>query len=724
MHVEVESALLRTRRMSDSVDGSAAEELARASSSESPHKKRPRRTSAQDLAQGNDCAPGQPAAATRFTGATIQEGPTESHPPLALNARSMADAHRLYKWECNFLLLRRWVQKHGHSRVVRSLDTKQFPKLGAWVHRQRAAYRYEKQRAAGIRPKGTFRIDRSQIAKLESINFEWKLSPDASESASENYGHPGTGNHEDTVPGNRSDTSGPALPRPQSQTTDGTMHEGSRSIDGTSLALEKPNTTQVQPFTTPRNGVKRLYNWERNFCLLQRWVQRHGTTNVPRSVDSAEFSKLGAWVHRQRSAYRYEMQRAAGQKPTGKFRIGRHQIEKLNTLGFEWSVSASSCKAFAPSSVPCTFPQAQPTPQNETSLRAVYSSESTYSGRDYRCIPSTANPSPGRSSSPREHSIQSPTRTGSAVNVQHGASHSHPMPSGEHVRESAPSDTHCSADDEPAIVSAALRLNARALQERSGAGYARRMAAWVANFNLLRKYVKKHGHAHVPRDLDSSAFPRLGAWVHRQRMALRYEEQRSQGLTPSGNFRISPQQIAHLDALGFEWQGASPASQESNWEKMYQLLREYVEKHETTRVPVSFSTKEFPKLGAWVAAQRAAYRNETAREAGRTPSSTGRIMEEQIAKLDELGFEWGRMSDAKWDRMFQLLQAYVQEHGDANVPYAFSTPEYPKLGAWAHRQRTAFRYEQMRQAGEVPPGNFRIREPQVRKLQSIGFYLG
>ena len=138
MHVEVESALLRTRRMSDSVDGSAAEELARASSSESPHKKRPRRTSAQDLAQGNDCAPGQPAAATRFTGATIQEGPTESHPPLALNARSMADAHRLYKWECNFLLLRRWVQKHGHSRVVRSLDTKQFPKLGAWVHRQRA----------------------------------------------------------------------------------------------------------------------------------------------------------------------------------------------------------------------------------------------------------------------------------------------------------------------------------------------------------------------------------------------------------------------------------------------------------------------------------------------------------------------------------------------------------------------------------------------------------
>lgn len=38
------------------------------------------------------------------------------------------------------------------------------------------------------------------------------------------------------------------------------------------------------------------------------------------------------------------------------------------------------------------------------------------------------------------------------------------------------------------------------------------------SYKILRRYVKKYGHARVPRSLDNQKFPKLGGWVHRQRM--------------------------------------------------------------------------------------------------------------------------------------------------------------------------------------------------------------
>ena len=75
-----------------------------------------------------------------------------------------------------FQLLIKYVAAHGHARVPQSLNSKEYPGLGVWVNNKRAAYRNEKLRAQGKKPKSTARISAAQIARLESVGFEWSRS--------------------------------------------------------------------------------------------------------------------------------------------------------------------------------------------------------------------------------------------------------------------------------------------------------------------------------------------------------------------------------------------------------------------------------------------------------------------------------------------------------------------------------------------------------------------
>ena len=108
----------------------------------------------------------------------------------------------------------------------------------------------------------------------------------------------------------------------------------------------------------------------------------------------------------------------------------------------------------------------------------------------------------------------------------------------------------------------------------------------------------------------------------------------------------------------------------------------------------------YPGLGVWVNNKRAAYRNEKLRAAGQKPKSTARISPEQIKRLESIGFEWGgSISEAAWERNFQLLRKYFREHGDARPPASLDTPEYPRLGKWVVNQRQAYRNEKFRASG-------------------------
>lgn len=61
----------------------------------------------------------------------------------------------------------------------------------------------------------------------------------------------------------------------------------------------------------------------------------------------------------------------------------------------------------------------------------------------------------------------------------------------------------------------------------------------------------------------------------------------------------------------------------------------------------------------------------------------------QIAKLDSIGFQWGRVKLTSWDKMYEKLERFVEKHGHADVPETLDTQEFPLLGHWAKAQRTA-----------------------------------
>ena len=108
----------------------------------------------------------------------------------------------------------------------------------------------------------------------------------------------------------------------------------------------------------------RITRWTKNFHLLRAYQAEFGTTSVPARLDTHKYPKLGRWVQRQRAAFR----RGVVQVPTAPAaegttngdsppasaaanaaaaaaaytsvpynRITSEQVEKLNSINFDWA---------------------------------------------------------------------------------------------------------------------------------------------------------------------------------------------------------------------------------------------------------------------------------------------------------------------------------------------------------------------------------------------------
>ncbi|CAK8711346.1 MAG: Restriction endonuclease [Candidatus Electronema aureum] len=196
---------------------------------------------------------------------------------------------------------------------------------------------------------------------------------------------------------------------------------------------------------------------------------------------------------------------------------------------------------------------------------------------------------------------------------------------------------------------------------------------WEKMYDRLKNYHSEHGDADVPDGRTENH--QLATWVINQR------QRRKKGLVPD-------EQIQRLDALGFTWQHRERGA----WEDRYQELIEFKEKNGHCNVP--FGYKEVPKLGAFV-------------NNSRTQKADGRLSQERIELLEQIGFQWaGEVITDKWeDRYLQLLY-FKEEHGHCKVPYNY--PDNPQLGKWISNQR------QKRKQNKLTPERERL-------LDEIGF---
>jgi hypothetical protein len=130
---------------------------------------------------------------------------------------------------------------------------------------------------------------------------------------------------------------------------------------------------------------------------------------------------------------------------------------------------------------------------------------------------------------------------------------------------------------------------------------------WEKRLAQLAEFKAKHGHCEVPQRYSLN--PELGRWVKDQRT-----------LKTKGT--LSQERIDKLEELGFSWKVKST---EISWEKHFNCLVSYKEIHGDCNV--GKGTTDDMKLVRWVDRQRQAKKK-------------GKLSEERLEKLNNLGFIW------------------------------------------------------------------------------------
>ena len=128
------------------------------------------------------------------------------------------------------------------------------------------------------------------------------------------------------------------------------------------------------------------------------------------------------------------------------------------------------------------------------------------------------------------------------------------------------------------------------------------------------------------------------------------------------------------------------------WERHFEELKAFRERH--GHCNVSTQSKTDAALGRWIHVQR-------------QQRMLGKLNEEQIARLDALGFAWrSPMHAARWELQFNELKRFQKRHGHCNASTLSKTDA--ALGRWVHAQR------QQRKRGN-------LSSERIGRLDQLGF---
>ena len=216
----------------------------------------------------------------------------------------------------------------------------------------------------------------------------------------------------------------------------------------------------------------------------------------------------------------------------------------------------------------------------------------------------------------------------------------------------------------------ALSRNRMGRLDEIGFEWDTRTAKWEEMFTGLVQFRERFKHCEVPGGWEKD--PRLSRWVLRQR------QWRKQG-------RLASERIRRLDELGFQWGPYAAA-----WEEMFARLVQFRERFGHCNIPANWS--EDSRLIFWVGFQRQLKKQ-------------GRLTDERIRHLVDLGFEWDILT-AAWEEFFARLVEFKERFGHCRVAQAW--PQDPQLGKWVARQR------RVRTRG-------RLSADRVQRLGALGF---
>ena len=119
------------------------------------------------------------------------------------------------------------------------------------------------------------------------------------------------------------------------------------------------------------------------------------------------------------------------------------------------------------------------------------------------------------------------------------------------------------------------------------------------------------------------------------------------------------------------------ASLSSSWNHYFSEASIYYAEHGSLNIPKRYTTPAGLSLGEWLTTQRRV-------RAGQIP---GNLTEQQIARLDSIGMEWGNRNDAAWERGLEEARKFREQFGDLQVPAKYKTKDSYPLGKWINNAR-------------------------------------
>ena len=196
--------------------------------------------------------------------------------------------------------------------------------------------------------------------------------------------------------------------------------------------------------------------------------------------------------------------------------------------------------------------------------------------------------------------------------------------------------------------------------------------SWDIVYDALVEFKEKFNH--FPNGAEDYDGLKLGQWCKNQRALYR-----------QGN--LSEEQINKLEEIDFPWD-----LNELSWFSAYEEVKKLSE--QLGKFPSKSDMSK--ELAAWVQMQRSKFR-------------TGKLEEEKVKLLTDIGCKMKIRESAKWDDRFEELKAFVAENGrfpeNADV---LNDGSLKPLMTWINSQRKGYL-------------KGKLSEEKIKQLEDIGF---
>jgi hypothetical protein len=176
---------------------------------------------------------------------------------------------------------------------------------------------------------------------------------------------------------------------------------------------------------------------------------------------------------------------------------------------------------------------------------------------------------------------------------------------------------------------------------------------WNANLELLKAFVREHGHSAVPGGTPGAFKTDLGSWVQNQRQ--RHDDSEKRALLEEAGLRFD-------------------TSFQQTWENAFATLLQYRDLFGNCSPKLSYVTPDNFKLGEWVSNQR-------------QRKKSGLLEQSRVTRLESVQFVFD-VEQAAFDRGMRALLDFREVHGHCDVPRSYQTSEGFNLGSWCSSIRS------------------------------------